>query len=380
MANQEKSGPPLPRPLYKSSEGAKFSTDANAGLWYDKLVDHWEGNSWDKAKANKLAWIKTVADPGPIGCPKLINEFATRLKRLAEQSAGRAFVLTTESRFVTGLGREHPVENGFAWHHTLGTPYLPGSSIKGLIRNWAEQWEWQTKAHVNSILGGPGSVGRVLVLDALPTQQPLLEADVMTPHYSDYYQKGDAPGDWLSPTPIPFLVVATGTPFQFALVPNTPADAPHLATVEQWLRDALIWLGAGAKTSVGCGRFAENVQKAAVPVVPRAPSKISDITTEQLKQRLAELLSSSQVLLKIVSPAQSGGLLCQLLALAPKTTSGYRNELGWTLLDAPALTPETIVLAERKPDSKQCKFIEVFGRLPQPVIKGNMKNSTGPRR
>lgn len=367
MPHQEKSGRPLPRPLYKSSEGAKFSTEANAGLWYDKFVDRWEGNSWDQAKANKLAWIKTVT--GPVGCPKLINEFATRVKRLAEQSAGRAFVLTTESRFVTGLGREHPLENGFAWHHTLGTPYLPGSSIKGLIRNWAKQWEGQTKEEVNAILGGPGCVGRVLLLDALPTHPPELEADVMTPHYSAYYQSSgktvEAPGDWLSPTPIPFLVVAANTPFQFALLPNTPADIPHLATVEQWLRDALIWLGAGAKTAVGYGRFAEIVQKAAVPVVPRAPSKISDITTEQLKQRLAEL-SSSQVLLKIERATSSGAFQCQMLRLAPNTSSGYQPDGGWTLDEAPTLSADVIVVAERLPSpSKRGKFIEVFGRLPQ---------------
>ena len=373
--SKEKNGPSLPRPLYKSSEGAKFSTEANAGLWYDKFVDRWEGNSWDQAKANKLAWIKTVA--GPVGSKSHIDESAIRQKQLADRCGGRAFVLTTESRFVTGLGREHPIENGFAWHHTLGTPYLSGSSIKGLIRNWAEQWEGQTKAEVNSILGGPGSVGRVLVLDALPTQQPSLEADVMTPHYSVYYQNGDAPGDWLSPTPSPFLVVAAGTPFQFALVPNTLADKPHLKTVEQWLRDALSWLGAGAKTAVGYGRFAENVQKAAVPVVPRAPSKISDITTEQLKQRLTEL-SSSQVLLKVERATSSGAFQCQMLRLAPNTSSGYQPDGGWTLDEAPTLSAEVIVVAERLASTgKRGKFIEVFGRLPQkpqpPQKKGNWK-------
>lgn len=373
--SKEKNGLALPRPLYKSSEGAKFSTEANAGLWYDKFVDRWEGNSWDQAKANKLAWIKTVA--GPVGSKSHIDESATRQKQLADRCGGRAFVLTTESRFVTGLGREHPIENGFAWHHTLGAPYLPGSSIKGLIRNWAEQWEGQTNAEVNSILGGPGSVGRVLVLDALPTQRPSLEADVMTPHYSAYYQNGDAPGDWLSPTPIPFLVVAAGTPFQFALVPNTSADAPHLKTVEHWLRDALSWLGAGAKTAVGYGRFAENVQKAAIPIVPRAPSKIQDITTDQLKQRLTEL-SSSQVLLKVERATSSGAFQCQMLRLAPNTSSGYQPDGGWTLDEAPTLSAEVIVVAERLAlAGKRGKFIEVFGRLPQkskpPQKKGNWK-------
>lgn len=374
--SKEKNGPPLPRPLYKSAEGAKFSTEANAGLWYDKFVDRWEGNSWDQAKANKLAWIKTVA--GPVGSKSHIEESATRQKQLADRCGGRAFVLTTESRFVTGLGREHPIENGFAWHHTLGTPYLSGSSIKGLIRNWAEQWEGQTKAEVNSILGGPGSVGRVLVLDALPTQQPSLEADVMTPHYSAYYQNGDAPGDWLSPTPIPFLVVAAGTPFQFALVPNTFADKPHLKTVEQWLRDALSWLGAGAKTAVGYGRFTEQA-----PIPTRPPSKIEDISYEQLKQGVAEL-PSSQVLLKLETSTSSGTASCQAYRVA-NTLQGFQVDGGWTLIEAPALPAGVlVVLAERPaPPSKRAKYLKVLGRLLQiqnSTNKGKPKNSQGPRR
>ena len=303
MANQEKSDRPLPRPLYKSSGGAKFSTEANAGLWYDKFVDRWEGNSWDQAKANKLAWIKTVTDPdtGPVGCPKLINEFASRVKRLAEQSGGRTFALITESRFVTGLGREHPIENGFAWHHTLGTPYLPGSSIKGLIRNWAEQWDHK-KSDAKTILGGPGSVGRILLLDALPTSQPLLEADVMTPHYSAYYQKGEAPGDWLSPTPIPFLTVAAGTPFQLAIIPNTAADAQYLDIVTDWLFQALEWLGAGAKTAVGYGRFQRD-KETEMRLAQEAAKLAKELQERQARE--ARLAGLTHALRQLVEQAEA---------------------------------------------------------------------------
>ena len=48
-------------------------------------------------------------------------------------------VFTTDGRFVTGTGRSHSVENGFAWHPTLGTPYLSGSSVKGMIRARAQE-------------------------------------------------------------------------------------------------------------------------------------------------------------------------------------------------------------------------------------------------
>jgi len=284
MAKDEKR-PILPRPLYAVAGPVEFSrTDANTGLWYDKFVNKWDVENWpdrtasqvlwsdffaeisrsgskSKLRINKFnkddsGWINTVT--GKVGSPKLIAEFAERQRQLAERVGGRSFQFITESRFATGLGREHPIENGFAWHHTLGTPYLPGSSIKGLIRNWAEQWD-DKKTEAREILGDLGGVGRVLILDALPVGQPKLEADVMTPHYGDYYQKGEAPGDWLSPTPIPFLVVAAGTPFQFTLVPDTVADKQHLTVVSEWLTEALQWLGAGAKTAIGYGRFQRDI-------------------------------------------------------------------------------------------------------------------------
>ena len=41
--------------------------------------------------------------------------------------------------FVTGLGNEHPLENGFAFLNPYGLPYLPGSGVKGAVRRAAEE-------------------------------------------------------------------------------------------------------------------------------------------------------------------------------------------------------------------------------------------------
>lgn len=40
---------------------------------------------------------------------------------------------------TTGLGNEHPLENGFAFLNPYGVPYLPGSGVKGVLRRAAEQ-------------------------------------------------------------------------------------------------------------------------------------------------------------------------------------------------------------------------------------------------
>lgn len=258
----------MTRPLYNSAvhEPKKRSQDGHAGLWFDKFCNKWrkDGYIWtlgDGKNNSKLHWINELAGP-QIGSSRKLEEHTLRIMRLIERLRGCATVFTTESRFVTGLGRSHPVENGFAWHPTLGTPYLPGSSVKGLVCAW-------TKTEVEPALdsksrkrlfGSVGNAGSVCFMDALPISPVRLDADVMTPHYAGW-NKHEPPGDWMSPTPIPFLTVAADTPFLFALIPVRNSSDKDLKAVEGWLGDALAWAGGGAKTAVGYGRFRRDNEK-----------------------------------------------------------------------------------------------------------------------
>ena len=156
------------------------------------------------------------------------------------------------------------MENGFLWHHTLGVPYLPASSVKGLVRAWAEHWLGEDEATIHRLFGKDtqkseeGHVGNLIFFDAFPTGKVDLIAEVMTPHDGGWRQ-GDAPApsDWHNPTPIPFLAIAPGAHFQFCIAPRPGGDANKADAKKamQWLEEALKWLGAGAKTAVGFGRF-----------------------------------------------------------------------------------------------------------------------------
>ena len=252
----------MTRPLYKAAvhEPKKRSQDGHAGLWFDKFCNKWrkDGEIWtlgDGKNSSKLHWINELTG-SQIGDSRILEEHTLRMMRLIERRRGCAAVFTTESRFVTGLGRSHPVENGFAWHPTLGTPYLPGSSVKGLVCAWART-EVEPKLGSDSsrlLFGSVGTAGSISFTDALPISPVHLDADVMTPHYAGW-SKHEPPGDWMSPKPIPFLTVAAETQFLFALVPVRDSSDEDLKAVEGWLGDALAWAGGGAKTAVGYGRF-----------------------------------------------------------------------------------------------------------------------------
>ena len=250
-------------PLYQGATAPRRDADGHAGLWFDKFCDQWriEKSTWtlkgDDRNNPKLAWIDTLTSAsGTVGAKLQIQQASMRLAALVESRGGRWEVLTTTSRFVTGLGRSHPIENGFSWHPTLGVPYLPGSSIKGLVRAWAER-DADPKPdgqRVGWLLGSPRKAGSMCFLDAVPIEPVRLEADVMTPHYAGW-DSNNPPGDWRSPTPIPFLVTAAKTPFLFGLVPRCSVSSADLSIVRDWLRSALVWAGGGAKTAVGYGRF-----------------------------------------------------------------------------------------------------------------------------
>lgn len=265
------------RPLYAAAAGATLvsATTGHAGLWYDKFCDRWKAD-WTgfAGDSGKRDWIAQIANIGAgksqkkVGDSSLMKEAVKRLEALVKAQAGCSFQRMTAWRFVTGLGRNHPVENGFAWRHDLGTPYIAGSSLKGLARAYARDWialDDETLKETLKRMFGPKpeaglAIGSVVFLDALPTEPVALDADVMTPHYGPWYQDGNVPGDWYSPTPIPFLTVAPGQTFLFAVLPRNRSeerDREDCAKAVDLLKEALETLGAGAKTAVGYGQFIE---------------------------------------------------------------------------------------------------------------------------
>lgn len=248
----------------------------NTGLWFTRFYDRFSGADWQVGDEGKRGWIESVT--GPRGNRQALEDAARRMAALGAALQAQVADFKTEASFATGLGLSHPVENGMTWHPTLGVPYLPGSSVKGLLRGWCDAWmEHESDSARDALVarwfGSPDAVGTLSFFDALPTGQLTLVADVMTPHLGKWYEQGDdirsardyadkAPADWHSPVPVPFLVVGRGASFRFMIAPrlsgNTAADAQARQDSQaamQALAQALEWAGAGAKTATGYGRM-----------------------------------------------------------------------------------------------------------------------------
>lgn len=99
----------------------------------------WNPGDWNLLDGAKRDGLRTVVGSGT-GLRELVRALAGRAKACAEELGEHVFSVEARntSPFVTGLGMEHPVENGFAFLNPYGLPYLPGASVKGALRRAAE--------------------------------------------------------------------------------------------------------------------------------------------------------------------------------------------------------------------------------------------------
>lgn len=194
--------------------------------------------------------------------------------------------------FATGLGNEHPTENGFAFLWPYGLPYLPGTGVKGVLRAAARELGWPDAERI-ALFGsdpprGGGDTdaglrrGALVFWDVLPRLAGgALMVDVMTPHQTHYYQPragggrgsdrntagSSSPHDSGQPNPIYFLTVPPRSVFSFHVACDMQRLRPDLGDGARWrerlaeaFEHAFEWLGFGAKTAVGYGAMRRDAQ------------------------------------------------------------------------------------------------------------------------
>lgn len=181
----------------------------------------------------------------------------------------------TCGRIILGLGGENVLETGLTLHHTYGTPFIPGTALKGLAAHYCDQvWGNKDKEYRlggryhEALFGTMDYSGHIIFHDAWITPGTMPESlwlDVITPHHGDYYSGNGAPTDFDDPVPITFLSVA-GT-FHIAVSCDNPEDEDGkkwAAFVFELLSEALVQWGIGGKTSAGYGRM-KRLENAHVP-------------------------------------------------------------------------------------------------------------------
>jgi len=290
------------------------------GHVFSLYFPYWEPDNWQKGKdpkegeSAKVQALKKVVAASPSSAD-VVQALRERQQVLARQKQAVSVSAWSASPFVTGMGEEHAVENGFAFLNPYGVPYLAGSGVKGVIRRAAEElaaglnpdgeFGW-THARVMWLFGYEDNVEYIEALDAAlfadgETAQEAndllrlldknataftglssdkthfmgalsfwdviidgeLGIDILTPHYGHYYQGDEPPHDAGQPVPNPFLVVAPKAKFTFHItcaehrLPDTLQGDTWRELIRAAFRHAFEWGGFGAKTAVGYGVLAD---------------------------------------------------------------------------------------------------------------------------
>ena len=302
-------------PNYLGSNFSEAPPGHRFGLYYAGYDDGFKPTKTEKTQA-----LKSLC-AFPHHSQALLTALLARQQTNAEAQADTVLTLpyVASSPFATGLGNEHPLENGFSFLTPYGLPYLPGSGIKGVIRraaeelasgDWGDTNEWNEAAI--RVLFGPGEEdfkhdrdtpplqGALRFWDAFPrTPKDAMSVEIMTPHLGDFYQGKATPNTRLAPIPIPFLAMPPKTTFCFHVECHLGriADASLRNEWKSLVETAFVhagqWLGFGAKTAVGYGRMALDSSVNAARQEQQKKATAEALKAKQAEQREAALASLS---------------------------------------------------------------------------------------
>ena len=283
-------------------------TSASPGMRFGMYLRLWNpNNTWTLEKPSAFDHVKTLTDGDQQIMKNLLKRQISSFDGFQPAIASLRLAAQATAPFTTGLGNAHPLENGFAFLNPYGLPYLPGSGIKGVLRqaarelasgDWGDTHGWSAAdVYPLFITGKSGQREQVKDTNKQPVMLSLLDllfgreskdgetthlrgalsfwdvipqipgkelmVEVMTPHQGQYYQGKTNPHDSGQPTPIQFLTLPPKSIFTFHVVCDTAhlmQHAPELAAYEAWqtllikaFEHAFDWLGFGAKTAIGYG-------------------------------------------------------------------------------------------------------------------------------
>ncbi|MEE1518168.1 MAG: type III-B CRISPR module RAMP protein Cmr6 [Lachnospiraceae bacterium] len=183
---------------------------------------------------------------------------------------------------LIGVGYPHEIaidgalKCGFSFDYVTGLPYIPGSSLKGMLRSYfpgdgkSNEVDEECKEYIDGLLQELGFEKQEINIELLKedmfekgdiflgaypkvnNEQRILDSEFITPHKEKFK----------NPIPISLLKVRPGVCFQFGFVFRDAEDV--IISSEKKLelcRKILLDMGIGAKTNIGFGALSENKPK-----------------------------------------------------------------------------------------------------------------------
>lgn len=255
----------------KYHKAARNIEDANGkSKFYFFKNDYRPGRNGQEATGHKFSIRPNY---GNLSFEGIVQRQQAQVNALFGGGQSAVLRFSPDWRLICGLSGGI-YETNMTLHHVYGIPYIPASSIKGVVRSWiiakvfgqgslvpAEEKEYpminaeyralKTSRLFCDLFGAPERIekisfsqgqpqrrgkdyqlegkeksatgkeqqGMISFFEGLPTEPPSLAPDVINVHYPEWYKPEgySAPTDYQSPVPVIFLTVEAGSTFQLAI-------------------------------------------------------------------------------------------------------------------------------------------------------------------
>lgn len=140
--------------------------------------------------------------------------------REALSKSGMCFIelrFRTARKFISGWSPLYFItEVPMSWDMILDVPYIEGSTIKGILRDYFMEAvkaltgsDSKAEKMTDCVFGNKEGVGKVIFFNAYPVSEgSILTYDIINPHYSHAETEYDA-----NPVPVKFLAIKGGVEF-----------------------------------------------------------------------------------------------------------------------------------------------------------------------
>jgi CRISPR-associated protein Cmr6 len=258
---------PMPRDARQSFVN-RANQCSNLSLLLDRYIGYKQEphNHWKFSEEQKTEFFKKISKEFEFSDDLIESNYQRSLAVANSLPHARTFTASPEWRMVVGLGQASILETSMTLDRVTGIPIIPASALKGLAASSAmlsviettQREEAEKNPDFAAIFGKQDQAGKVIFLDAVPTEAPTLEPDIMNCHYQEYY--GDttgrkSPTPYENPVPVYFLTLGRDSKFAFAIAGRDSSNntAKLVDQAEEWLKAGLKELGIGAKTAAGYG-------------------------------------------------------------------------------------------------------------------------------
>jgi len=257
----------------EAHDGFPVKACYNLGLKVERHIECIDGidepkehKAKEKALEMMAGFEMSEADAAPYR-----SAFARWEKAVTAAGDCENFEISSRSRVLLGTGNASVFEFGFNLNYPWGVPYIPGSSLKGLLSsylsrhdsNWkrdktnpAVKSDFQVELFGGIRENGDESYSGILRFNdawLLPARTHWFEPDIINQHYKSYYRGEKAPDG--TENPFPDKIAAFRPRLTFLVCIQGKKDCREFA--KKHLLQALDEEGIGGKTAVGYGRFVD---------------------------------------------------------------------------------------------------------------------------